>query len=107
MWSTESTPEWYNFDFTRLSIKEIEIITNDILFEHTFQTKDRGQEEGNLVCPGKRIHHAMIVIKRSIYIRYDERQHLERKEDGKLCKDILWSLGNVLFVNLPLMVYRP
>jgi hypothetical protein len=43
----------------------------------------------------------------SPYLRYDERSHLERKEDGKLCKDMLWTYGNVIFIDIPIIVYIP
>jgi glycosyltransferase involved in cell wall biosynthesis len=114
LWLNETSPEWYNYHFDQVDTTNYEI-TSQMLYSYTFPN-GRGQEDGNLICPGKRIHHAMVAVKRELkinqnescpYLRYDEQLHLERKEDGKLCKDMLWKYGNVTFIDIPLMVYRP
>jgi hypothetical protein len=61
----------------------------------------------NLGIEGKHIHHAHIIFNKDLEITFNETVEYTRREDGKLCQDILFNHGNVIYLDEKLTLYNP
>ena len=52
------------------------------------------------------IPHGYPTVRKSLFDKY-QYTNLKSGEDGVFIRDVLWDLGNIIFVDVPLMNYRP
>jgi len=95
-----------------INLNDIKLIDSNKIYDDTFPTKIRNlsQETGNYgdtnLMTNFPIHHGVITVKRNVFekIRYTS---MPSGEDGRLCRDILWHLGNIVVCDAKLMIYQP
>lgn len=105
-----------------INIQNIKIYHNQELYEDTFGnpgirnrkkeiTRKKGGHSIGIKNPAKKfdycnVTHGYATVKKELFKNY-KYTHLARGEDGVFIRDILWNLGGVILLDVPLLNYFP
>ena len=100
-------------NFTPFDAENYEITTNDTIKQGTFPNGWIDSSKlcffggDTNVCFGKNAAQGIVTVRRDMNIRYTEHERFVGREDGYFCRSVCWFIGGLIYIDLPLMIYKP